>query len=184
MKKISWPLLIITVAMLLSCQGGGTATFIPEPTPTSTTSANITDGLLIPDDFYIIYETVWFPAVMLLNTKDNIIGTPPWDVYVSTGYCIPYEDLQTIYNAVIEYDIKSYSGDGLITEGGVVLTPSINYVITFCLDGKTYSIIYNERVINKGIPYPTYPQLRSFHHILNDCYLDNYYKSPIYFPSM
>jgi len=157
------------------------STIADTATPTTTT-ANIAATSCLPDDFYIIYETYSSPYALFLDTRNNIIGKPLGYVNVSTDYYMPRDDLQTIYDAIIKYDIKSYSGNGLITEKGVIVTPSISYMVTFRLSDEIYTIIYNELVINKGLPYPSYPYLRAFHQVLNTCYLDNYYASSLYSP--
>ncbi|MCL2149890.1 MAG: hypothetical protein FWH51_03025 [Dehalococcoidia bacterium] len=121
----------------------------------------------MPEDFYIIYERD-FASGPLLDTSRNILGTTlsNWE-YVFVKYVMPCENLQAIYDAIIEHDIKSYNGMKLINKDGPVRIPSITYAVTFCLDGETCSIRYNE-----DITYAEYPNVRAFHNIL-----DSYYKN-------
>jgi hypothetical protein len=137
-------------------------------------------GLIVPRDFYIVYESGPFPIhtfpdyfVPLLDTKLNILGkyliiaiTP--HNYVSTEYYIPCEDLRTLYDAVIKYDIASYAG---LHRFDSFATDALWSRITFCLDGEIYSIVCNFAEIR--IRGEEYQNLLAFYSILGQCYTEN-----------
>ena len=80
----------------------------------------------------------------LLDTDKNIIGKQLSKTEsVSTAFYIPCEDLQLIYNAIIEYDIKSLSGLGALLTEGYVIPPRTDSRITFRLGAEVYSVTFN-----------------------------------------
>ena len=106
----------------------------------------------MPEDFYIIYEIMDYPYhndfKIALDTKNNIAGEatgysvgsfwiPRWTL---SPYYIPRNDLQDIYDAVIEYDIKSYSG----SEASVVSPEHAKtyYRMTLCSNDEVFSITF------------------------------------------
>jgi len=89
-------------------------------------------------DFYITYETTWLSSDYgtLLDTKRNIIGKPLGKDFAYADYCLPVANLQTLYDAVVEYDIKSYSSPDLITIEDTTVSPQIYFRITIGLNGE------------------------------------------------
>jgi|GEM_PF-2477028 len=140
-------------------------------TITNTVTTTVCLNSTVPDDFYIIYTTSWdlagYNGMVLLDTKNNIIGNPlgPPDVYASTDFFIPCNDLQTIYDAIIEYDIKSYSTLNPSTFPPV--TPTIDFEITFCLEGNIYLVKFTNLINSLSW---SYPDLAAFVRLLNDYY--------------
>ena len=80
-------------------------------------SGDVQDSLVMPDDFYFIYETGELSVDYLLvnlDTKNNIIGAmgsaPTFgSEYYYVDYYIPRDRLQELYEDIIRFDIKSYS---------------------------------------------------------------------------
>ena len=162
---------MIALIMLSSCHVGcgvaSTTTDAVTPTATDYTSSTM------PDDFYIIYESSWGNEninVILLDTQNNTIGAPAAfpDFCISTDFHIPHEALQTIHDAIVEYDIKSLGGLNMSQPPHLATTPRIFYKITFCMDGVIYSVVYDNGSVR--LDSKTYPGLVKFHHLLNGYY--------------
>ena len=139
-----------------------TTRIISQPiTTTRTVTAAIRCNKTVPDDFDIIYETSWgshdTPGdfMVLLDTKNNVIGKPltPPDRYISTDFYISCEDLQALYDAIIKYDIKSYSSPDLLTIEGIWGYPSPYYRISFHMDGEFYSVLFDSLVVSNDFGY-------------------------------
>lgn len=156
-----------------------TATTTTTVISTTTTTQTVTTTVrcvssTIPADFYIIYASSWANGentnIVLLDTQSNTIGAPAAYPagYISTGFYIPCEDLQAIYNAIIQYDIKSYGELDLLKYPEINIYPRISYKVTFCLDGVIYSVLYDNTVVHWTST--RYPDLRVFHNMLNDYY--------------
>ncbi len=162
--------------------------------PLSCTTDGSTGGassvLPVEPGFYIIYErkmshdivyfeldqfgnaitkTHQYPFYVLMDTKNNLLGrvygleAPQYDY---TKFYILHEDLQTIYNAVIKYDIKSLSSPNVLTVDG---DGGGYYRITFYLEGGVYTVTYSDRVINTK---QSYQNLKSFHALLDSYYMN------------
>ena len=138
-------MLIAALVMLPACDATTSVTY-------STTASVAVTSCVIANDFYIIYETNWDPGLaegrflVLLDTKNNTIGTPVNTLgdYYFTDYCIPCDDLRMLRDAIIQYDIRSLSGHGVITgDGSIVVHPNTHYRITFFLDGEIYSVTFD-----------------------------------------
>ena len=110
----------------------------------------------MPCDFYFIYEGGYSPSTLntLLDTKKGIIGKSLGtgaDEYISTKYNIPQENLQGIYDLIVQYDIKSYSGSEWLTDKSIfMMNPEYYTKLTFCIDGKIYTVLYGNSIIYKG----------------------------------
>jgi len=111
---------------------------------------------VMPDDFYFISEKGFSPSTLntLLDTKQGIIGKllgTGADGYISTKYNIPQENLQGIYDLIVQYDIKSYSGSEWLTDNSVFMMNLEYYSkLTFCIDGKIYTVLYGNSVTYGG----------------------------------
>ena len=149
---------------------------------------------VMPDDFYIIFETIWFNPngnpLVLLDTKNSVIGKPKnggTECFI-TDFYIPQDDLQRIYDDIIAYKIKSYHGKHFV-RWPVQATPKIYYRIAFRVNGLTYSILIeapvlwslssNHSILGCEIGY-NYDRLRMFVHNLSAYYqgTDEYQSLP------
>jgi len=124
------------------------------------------EDLAMPDDFlngfYIIVSDP-YGGGPFLDTKNNKVGNGSRKEYVSVDYYMPREKLQEIYDFITLYDIKSYSGQGLMTIAGYWFSPMVYCEIEFCLDGEVYSILFDSIVVAPFIDFPEqYRNLRAF----------------------
>jgi len=137
-------------------------------------SPDISVGSSLSDDFlngfYIFYSTGQFS----FDTRNNKMGKEcisPFG-YIYVDYYMPREKLKEIYDFIIQYDIKSYSGSALIALEDVWMSPSVNCTIEFYLDGEIYSFCYNSVVCyidvnNPNISFPEkYLNLRAFDRLI------------------
>jgi len=106
--------------------------------------------------------------VTLLDSKNNVIGT--LSSANTVDFCIPCEDLQVIYDALIDNDIKSLCRPEVLVDLYFILHPRFFYKLTFCLDGEVYSVSYDNAVVSWNSA--AYPDLRTFHGILDTYYLN------------
>ena len=130
----------------------------------------------MPDDFYITYETAWHnfdSPVMLLDTKNNIIGTKlgPND-YAFADYYISPEYLQAIYDGIVKYDIKSYSSPNLLKADNIAVTPRVYYKMTFQVNGEIYSVFCDNSVVWQSSE-KKFRNLESFKSKILDYYYEN-----------
>ena len=181
---LSLVMLVTALFMLSACDVVTSAT-------DSTATSPITTSCDIENEFYIIYETNWNPGssdskfLVLLDTKNHTIGSPTQgkEEYYATDFYIPCDDLNMLLDAIIQHDIKSLSGPGVLTgDGSIAAHPYIHYRITFFLDGETYSVTFDTIVAFWG---PFYPNLGTFHSMLRNYYgnTDEYQSfPPIYRP--
>ena len=188
MKKLCrLPQVIAATALVLIsiCQAGcdttsttteaitSTATDRVTSTVTETVTSTVTKCVssTMPSDFYIIYEHSWdrhnWRFAPLLDTKNNAISTRGIDY--SIDFYIPCEDLQTIYDAIIAYDIPLLSGPDVLTDPNVVAVPQWFHRLTFCLEGVVYSVSYDNAIAWPDVS-KLYPDLTSFHSMLDDYY--------------
>ena len=149
----------------------------------------------VPDDFYFVYEfgdpltgTADFrslpldPRLMrpLLDTKNNTLGTcyanyvdaftgHPYKGYACIEYFIPPEHLKAIYNYLVLYDIKSYSGSEVITGvHGMNLESTVWLRYIFQMNGEVYSVQFDGTVLNG--PNFWYSKIWEFARILDGFY--------------
>ena len=172
MKKLLWlPVIGLVVAstMVQACRSITTITNSAPITTTSISPTTSSASSTVPSDFYIIYE-MHRASVPLLDTKNHAIGARGSSYTVD--FYIPCGDLQALYDAIITYDIKSLSGIGIIVDPNLSSQPHHIYTVTFCLDGMIYSVSYDNAVVDRYSYSKERPELRAFHHILN-----NYYES-------
>ncbi len=147
-------LLLIAIESILLIMALGCATSITSnatPIITETTASTEDSDLTVPDDFYIIYEFGFVSPNNLrtiLNTRSDIIGkiTGYATDYSAIYYRIPRKDLQALYNAVVEYDIKLYSNPNLLTDEMVIATGRRFFRLTFCLSGEDYSVFWDNTI--------------------------------------
>ncbi|MCL2678899.1 MAG: hypothetical protein FWF18_01160 [Dehalococcoidia bacterium] len=150
--------MVVVLGMLPACRNVDTTKLTTTAAPAPT---------VMPSDFYIIYENDWRsgPFRTMLDTKRKIIGktfSPSVGDYIYTTYVIPSDDLKLIYNALVEHDIKSLSGLGDTLTEGPIISPWVDYRITFRLNGELHTIIYNNSA------YASYPNLWAFSNMLYD----------------
>ena len=170
--------IVLTLSTLfLGCVASPT-TNTGDATQSIASSTSPTTGPL--DDFYIIYETVWIRPdgdfMTLLDTQSCIVGKPlSIGKYASADYHMPQEDLQALYNAIVEYDIASYNGEHIISGNygtvTVIVTPQVYYRITFRLNGEFYMIFFEHSIIYRSSG--GYDNLRDFIAILESYRQDN-----------
>ena len=107
-------------------------------------------------DFYFVYEAGYSPDSLrtLLDTKKGVIGAllgMKADEYISVKYNIPQENLQGIYDLIVQYDIMSYSGSEWLTDTSVfMMNPEYYSKLTFYIDGKIYTVLYGNSVTYGG----------------------------------
>ena len=188
LKRLSLVILVLTLlASIVGCTTGVTSDVTPVVTPSNTVASTETAhpsttstispdcGPTVPSDFYIIYEaSPVLPNnfVTLLDTEKNILGAflirllVPGG-YTSVDYRISCEHLQALYDAVVEYNMASYAG---VYEPELSITDSVYERITFCLDGKVYSITCDFFALKER---EEYRKLQAFRAILRQCYTDN-----------
>ena len=147
MKRFSTVFLVLFLAAsIVGCNTGET----PVVSPVVTAA----DGSII-DDFYFIGESGELDLELeymrvYLDTKNNIIGGwgATWEAgrarskYLYVDYHMPQNRLQELYDDIIKYDIKSYSGRGIL--GDDLPHPAhLSFArATFQIDGEVYSITY------------------------------------------
>jgi len=150
---------LILLAFISGCTLGETTSALPFVTTA--------DGSAI-EDFYFVYETGRLQdfaegiGIVMLDTENNVIGSwgrtesehEPGKYY--TKYCyidyhIPLDLLQELYDDIIKYDIKSYSGPDVLIDKTVGV---IDYFrITFRINGEVYSVFAEDSVCRPRFVY-------------------------------
>ena len=162
-------LLLTILALVLPASTIGCITGV---TPYVTPVITAEDGSVIDYFYFIFEEAAWFnyeeywdpqqdPNIFVthFDTRNNIIGRSRGDhtfgyETISKKYYMPQERLQELYDDIIKYDIKSYSGPGVIGNRREE-TGAQNYFIrlTFRLDGRVYIVTSDDTASSVWPPF-------------------------------
>ena len=162
---------------------------VPVGCTTNVASGIPTEGntTTIPDDFYIIFEVqystqndfVFSPdkLVTLFDTKNELIGETiyywsydqshlisEWFLY---SHRMPRKYLQEIYDAIIEYDIKSYSSSDVLVDDPPRQTDYCR--ITFRANGEMYQVTFGDGATSD---HADREKLGMFRDILLECWVE------------
>jgi len=145
-------LVAFLLTLVIACQLGTTITPTETPAQPSTTpqtTATETEcDLDALSGFFVIYELTDLGGRYntLVDTKKEIIGAYTGGFlfagnYVSTGYRMPCEHLQILYDAILQYDLASC--DRSLLDKSVLVTDNRYSVLTFCVNGEEKRITWD-----------------------------------------
>ena len=145
---------------------------------------------VMPDDFYFVLEESLSAdtLMVLMDTKNGIIGKDlVIDGYISAAYNIPQENLQGIYDLIVQYDIRAYSnqiryhvrshaGSDWLAVKDILECTTFLHRFTFCIDGTMYEIKCESSVLWDPAD-KKYDNLAAFNRIIHS---DFYINTPEY----